>query len=284
MDAIPLGALAMTLGEAPIWNPHRDELTVVDIFGRAVHTIFHDEGKWVLGSSIATETDTGAVVPLDSGELVSVEAGGVFALAGGRRDFVCPVPGVVSEDYRPNDAKLGPDGRLHVGVMDYAATEGAGSLWALDRAGTSELLLEGLTIPNGMDWWEDTFWFVDGPEPKVSAYRQSGGGFVKCGEISTRGIPDGISLDSVGNVWVALWGEGRVDCYGQDGRLLHQVVVPAQLTTSVAFCGPSLTTLAITTARYQLTVEQCEKTPHAGDVFFVEAPLPGRAANMTWAS
>lgn len=282
MTVTPLGALTMTLGEGPVWNPARAELTVVDIFGRAIHRIFHRDGEWVLGDSLATGSDIGAALPLDDGAMVSVQSDGVFLISGNQRDFVCSVPGVESASRRPNDAKLGPDGRLHVGVMDYAATPGTGSLWAVDRSGRSELLLEGLTIPNGMDWWDDTLWFVDGPQHRVSAYQKSSRGLVVSGEILTQGVPDGLSIDSEGNIWVALWGEGRVDCYGQNGDLLHQLVVPARQTTSVAFCGPHLMTLAITTARYQLTDAQCQETPQAGDVFFSEVPVRGRAALMSW--
>ena len=69
------------------------------------------------------------------------------------------------------DGKLGPDGKLWVGVMDYAATEGRGSLWRVGRDGSAQQLLEGLTIPNGLDWWQDEFWFVNGPAEHIHCYQ-----------------------------------------------------------------------------------------------------------------
>jgi sugar lactone lactonase YvrE len=86
-------------------------------------------------------------------------------------------------------------------------------------------------------------------------------------------------------MYVCLWdfgGEGRVDCYDQTGELLYEVPVPAGQTTSVAFCGADLSTLAITTARYQLSPGELELTPLAGDVFFCDAPVAGRPAFTHW--
>jgi len=282
MLVTPLGGLAMTLGEGPVWNVAREELTVVDILGQEVHRITRVNGLWTLGETISTESDVGAALPLHDGSLLSVEATGIYTVSEGERARVCGIPGDSSLTRRPNDAKLGPDGRLYVGVMDYDATPGAGSLWALSRSGVAEMLLEGLTIPNGMDWWDDALWFVNGPESRISSYTPSPRGLVHSGDIKTRGIPDGLTIDSLGNIWVALWGEGRVDCYDQTGELLYEVPVPAGQTTSVAFCGADLSTLAITTARYQLSPGELELTPLAGDVFFCDAPVAGRPAFTHW--
>lgn len=276
--------LSMTLGEGPTWNPSRGELTVVDILGRLIHGLAYQNGAWELIRTIPTESDTGAAIPIEGGDLVSVETEGIFFVSGDRRERICAIPELSKPSQRPNDAKLGPDGRLYVGVMDYTATSGAGKLWAIKRSGESELLLDNLTIPNGMDWWEDIFWFVNGPEPRVTAYRPGPRGLEPCGEILTNGVPDGMTIDSAGNIWVALWGDGRVDCYQQDGVLVSQIRVPASLTTSVAFCGPRMKTLAITTARYQMSEDELQEFPLSGSVFFAEADVAGRPANLRWAN
>lgn len=290
MPVTALGALTMELGEAPIWVPRRSELLVVDIFGRNIHRIAHQlsaidsdfRSSWSLKESISTDSDVGAAVPLADGSLISVEARGFVHIAGGKAQRLFAIPGVTSNDFRANDAKLGPDGRIYVGVLDYDLTEGAGSLWAVDRGGESELMLEGLTIPNGMDWWQGTMWFVNGPEPIVQAYETTTGGLVPSRHIATDATPDGIAIDSDGNIWVALWGQARVDCFSQDGELIDQVSVPTSQPTSVAFCGPNLTTLAITTATYSMTTAQRIASPQAGDVFFADVTAPGRESHCNW--
>lgn len=282
MTISALGSLNLELGEAPIWDSRRSELVIVDIVGRNIYQLAHSPSGWAVSHKIPTESDVGAAIPLGNGSIISVEARGFVLHSGGESERLFAVPGVTSAELRANDAKLGPDGRIYVGVLDYALTEGAGSLWAVDRHGESELMLEGLTIPNGMDWWGDTFWFVNGPEFKVQGYQMTDYGLVAGRHITTEGIPDGVTFDSEGNLWVALWGEGRVDCFSQDGELRARVPVPALQPTSVALCGPTMTTLAITTATYQLTEEQKAATPQAGDVFFTEVPTPGRESHHQW--
>ncbi len=282
MTISALGALNLELGEAPIWDASRSELIIVDIFGRDIYRLGHSPNGWSVKEKIPTDTDVGAAIPLADGSLISVEARGFVHLSGGKAERLFAVPGVTSSDFRANDAKLGPDGRIYVGVLDYDLTVGAGSLWAVNRQGDSELMLDGLTIPNGMDWWKGTMWFVNGPEAKVQAYRTTDKGLVPSRHITTDAIPDGITIDSAGNIWVALWGQGRVDCFSQDGELITQVAVPAIQPTSIALCGPNLTTLAITTATYKLTEEQKAATPQAGDVFFTEVATPGLEFHNTW--
>lgn len=50
---------------------------------------------------------------------------------------------------RMNDAVCDPSGRMWAGSMAYDATEGAGSLYRLDRDGTVTEVVDGLTVPNG---------------------------------------------------------------------------------------------------------------------------------------
>ncbi len=64
----------------------------------------------------------------------------------------------------------------------------------------------------------------------------------------TDGLPDGMCADADGNLWIAVWGRGRVECRTPQGRLLATVAVDAPHTTSVAFAGPDLDLLVITTA------------------------------------
>jgi len=268
VEAKPSGVLQMELGEGPVWNPATGQLSVVDIFGRKVHYLAPGKSGWERVKTTPTSSDVGAALTLDSGELLTCEQAGIFLHGPSGPELIAPLP-VPGDEFRANDAKLGPDGRLFVGVMHYEATAETGSLWAVNRAGQSTLLLEGLTIPNGMDWWGNEVWFVNGPSPEIRCYEMQGQSLHDTGRfISTQGIPDGLSIDSAGNIWVALWGEGRVDCLSRSGDLLGSVVLPAPHTTSVAFVGAHRREIAVTTARFGLSDEQLELYAHSGDVFF----------------
>jgi sugar lactone lactonase YvrE len=263
----------MELGEGPVWNASTGTLTVVDIFGRSVHHLRPTPAGWNVEKTTKTGSDVGAAMILNSGELLTCEQAGVFLHDQSGIHRVAELP-QAGDSFRANDAKLGPDSRLFVGVMDYEATPGAGSLWAITRTGESALLLDDLCIPNGMDWWGDEFWFVNGPTPEIRCYQMRDDRLVDTGRfVSTQGIPDGLSIDSDGNIWLALWDEGRVDCLSRDGVTLRSISLPAPRTTSVAFVGENYNELAVTTARFGLSDEELEEFPHSGDVFF--HPLEG---------
>ena len=62
------------------------------------------------------------------------------------------------------------------------------------------------------------------------------------------GAPDGMTVDAEGELWVAIYGGGRVQRYSPAGVLLEELFVPAEQSTSCAFAGPGLTRLYVTTA------------------------------------
>jgi sugar lactone lactonase YvrE len=272
--ATPTHQLLATLGEGPIWNEATGQLSVVDIFSHAVHFLIPSVSGLRLVDTFHTPTQVGAALPIDTGGLVSCEREGIFLITSDRqRQQVCPLP-VSDAAFRCNDAKIGPDGRVWVGVMHEDAVAGAGSLWAIDPAGKTEQLLAGLTIPNGMDWWEDEFWFVDGPTPHIRCYHWGPEGLVDTGRfVTTPGVPDGLTIDADGDIWVALWGEGAVVCLGRDGTHHHTVSVPSPHTTSACLMG---STLVVTSARLGLGDSDLSRFPRAGDVFTVDVLATGR--------
>ena len=70
------------------------------------------------------------------------------------------------------------------------------------------------------------------------------------------GSPDGLTVDASGDLWVAIYGGGRVQRYAADGELLEELLVPAEQTTCCAFGGPGLNLLYVTTATENWTDEQ----------------------------
>lgn len=267
------GGVHLLLGEGPGVSPATGEVSVVDIFGHEIHLFDPHPTGLRHTRTFTTPTMVGAAIPLDSGDFLSAEAEGIFRIGPqGDRTQVCDLP-VADSDFRCNDAKIGPDGRFWVGIMHVDAKPEAGSLWAIDAVGGAECLLEGLTIPNGMDWWGDDFWFVNGPAEEIRCYRLESGRLVDTGRsVTTPGTPDGFTMDRDGNLWVAIWGGGRVVCLSQEGDLLHSVSVQSPHTTSACFVGSQL---VITSATVGLDDEALTTYPDAGDVFIADVPTTG---------
>jgi sugar lactone lactonase YvrE/L-rhamnose mutarotase len=181
---------------------------------------------------------------------------------------------------RCNDGKCGPDGRLYFGTMHGPSVEArptTGSLYVLDHDGSVRLLVGGVTISNGIAWSPDgrTMYFIDTPTRRVDAFDFDGA----AGAVSNRrvaftipegeGNPDGCATDSAGNVWVAMWGGSSVLAFSPSGAIVARVQLPTTQVSSVAFGGPSLTDLYITTAKEFLDADARAAQPLAGHVFTV---------------
>ena len=54
-----------------------------------------------------------------------------------------------------NEGGCDPDGRFYCGSMAYDKRPGAGKLYRLDPDGSVRVVLEGVTISNGLDWSPD---------------------------------------------------------------------------------------------------------------------------------
>ena len=121
-------------------------------------------------------------------------------------------------DRRPETAKH---------EMAYAETPGAGRLYRLELDGRCTLVLDGLTISNGMGWSPDgtTMYLADSGVGDVFAFDfdLSGGTLDRrrtFAHVGTPGAaPDGLTVDSDGDVWVALWNGAALARYAPDGSL-----------------------------------------------------------------
>jgi sugar lactone lactonase YvrE len=93
------------------------------------------------------------------------------------------------------------------------------------------------------------------------------------------GSPDGLTLDTEGRLWLALWGGSAVCCYSPSAEAEAIVRLPASHVTSCTFGGPDLGDLYITSAWTELSDEQRAREPLAGRLFRCRPGAVGRPAN-----
>src|ERR1043165_8240367 len=112
--------------------------------------------------------------------------------------------------------------------------EGAGGGWLarVEPDGKATVMLDNVTISNGVGWSPDStrMYYADTPTGLVDVFDYDlGSGAVtgrrRCDDVD--GLPDGLCVDADGCVWVALWGAGQVRRYTPDGTLDRTVTVPA---------------------------------------------------------
>jgi sugar lactone lactonase YvrE len=285
------GAVACTteqneLGEGARWDARRDELLRVDILaGRVYRDRVEDDGG--LGSVRTYDVPgiVGAIAPLAGDEGFLLAAGRGFAylsLDGSLR----PLTEVTAAGTRMNDAACDPQGRFWAGTLADDRRVGGGALYRLDRDGRTQLMLGDLTISNGLGWSPDggTMYLADSGSRVVHAFPfDPEPGTISDGRELIRvdeevGGPDGLTVDAAGDLWVAIFGGGRVRRYSPAGELRETLPVPARETTSCAFAGPGLNRLYVTTATEHWTEEQRRAEPGAGLVYRFDTDATGRPA------
>ena len=137
---------------------------------------------------------------------------------------------------RMNDAACDPQGRLWAGTLADDHHPGGGALYRLDTTGQIDLVLTDLTISNGLGWSPDgaTMYFVDSGPRAIYAFAFDGDNVLFNSEAedvvtvdAEIGAPDGLTVDADGDLWVAVFGGGRVQHYSPDGTLRDELMVPA---------------------------------------------------------
>ena len=177
---------------------------------------------------------------------------------------------------RMNEGGCDPDGRFYAGSMAYDRRPGAAALYRLDPDGSVRVVLEGVTISNGLEWSPDGLlaYYADTATHRIDvfdyAYERGLTGRRPFVDLSAEELrPDGLTVDGEGGIWVALSNGSAVRRYTAEGKLDGEVEVPVRKVTACTFGGSRLDQLFITTSREGL---QPGDDPLAGSLFRI---VPG---------
>lgn len=284
MSADPVEVAAPArLGEGPLWDPLRARLMWVDLLASTVHELDPATGH---DTAVEFDRPVAAVALLDDNDGYLVAAGLDVAICAWPSPRLHPVARL-GRGERANDGAVDPAGRFVVGTMAGEAAPGGAALYTVD-GGSVRVAVDGVTISNGLDWSPDaaTMYYVDTPLERIDAFDYD----VTTGALSGRrvfadlrelpGRPDGLTVDADGGVWVAMArGGAAVRRFTPAGRPDHVVELPVPHATSVAFGGPALSDLYVTTSQLRMTVEDLRRWPSAGALFRVDdVGVTGRRA------
>jgi sugar lactone lactonase YvrE len=283
-DAVACTTEQTELGEGARWDARREELLRVDILaGRIYRDRIDAHGGLIPVRTYEVPGTVGAIAPIegDEGWLLAAERGFAHLLPDG---LLRPLAKVARAGTLMNDAACDPQGRFWAGTK--ADEPGGAALYRLDPNGRTELVLDGLTISNGLGWSPDrgTMYLADSGPGVVHAFEFDGEhGAISSGRVLIEmpdevGVPDGMTVDAEGDLWVAIFRGGRVCRYSREGALREELPVPARETTSCAFAGPGLNRLYVTTATENWSDEQRRAEPAAGLVYRFDTDATGRPA------
>lgn len=259
-------------GEGPVWSSTWGGLRWVDMLAGDVLTLRADGSVDRLhvgdvAAFVRPRTRGGWVVATERGLALADEPDGI------------PAPWIELWDdpsVRMNEGGVDSLGRLWCGSMGYDRVPGSATLHRVDADGHVVTVLPDVTISNGIDLSPDHrhAYYNDTPTGRTDVFDVEDGELTRRRPFLTHstGHPDGLTVDSAGNVWVALNGAGRVRCYSPTGQLLTEIELPVRLVTACTLGGDDARDLFITTSRENLD----DPEPEAGAVFRTRVEVPGQ--------
>ena len=281
IDTIPV---ANTLGEGISWDPRTGHVWWTDVEECRLYRL-HYESRTLdsfelperLGSFGFTDNVDILVCAFESGfALYRPETGELSEKQSVEADWA---------GTRMNDGRLDPQGRFWAGSMiedpANAPPQGAGLYSYHDQ--TISQHLDGINISNGLAWSNNgkKLYFSDSPKREIYAFDFD----QEAGKVSNRSVfaktpegayPDGAMVDGEGYLWSAHWGASRLVRYRPDGTIDHTLDVPASQASCLAFGGPEMNIIFVTSARTGLSPDVLAQEGDAGNVFIYKTDFKGK--------
>lgn len=243
------------IGEAPIWNERENALYYTNGGGREICKYDMKNDSF---SIISVEKDCAAFAFCRDGGMLVSRSDGVFKLfTDGTTKEICDTAKFGIRN--ANDMKVGCDGRLYVGTQSERrlgiSSKLDGKLYSIDKNGNVRILLDGMSLSNGMEWSLDEKYFYhtdsDTGIIKEYAFDSENGDISFTGKnIAVPGV-DGFTVDSSGRLFVACWGKGHIAVVDtENAKIERYIELPCKIPASCAFVGKEYDILAVTTASF----------------------------------
>lgn len=260
-------------GEGPVWSPSWGGLRWVDMLAGDVLSLGADGA---VARRHVSEIVAAVRPRRGGGAVLGIERG--FALEDADGTLTRLPPLWDDEGVRMNGGGCDPEGRFYCGSMAYDQRPGAGTLHRLDQDGATAAVLEGVTVSNGLDWSPDgaRAYYADTPTSRIDVFDHDPDrglhGRRPFAAIPDGGLPDGLTVDEHGGLWVALADRGQVWHFSAVGVHDEVVEVPVGMVTACTFGGAQLDQLFITTSRENLPPDA---DPLAGSLFRADVGVRG---------
>lgn len=239
-------------GEGPLWHEESGTLLWVDI---PTGTLFRYDPESRENTTVYQHDGMlgGYTIQADGSLVLFCDKGRILRLIGDDAEII--VPGIDAlRDSRFNDVIADPEGRIFAGTM--ARGDQPAQLYRLDPDGSLSLVIDDLTLANGMGFSPDlaTFYLTDSDSRRIfrMPYDRDTGELgakevlVTVPEEGT--VPDGMTVDTDGNIWSARWDGSGIYKYTANGDLLGKIRFPVRKVSSVTFGGPGYDIAYVTTA------------------------------------
>jgi len=271
-------AVGNILGESPLWLPDIGEFFWLDLLGRRVHGYNPCQRRHRIVAD-GFQEDLGCLVRLANNCILLITATGPLRLDpenGSMKSVTLPVFPENGTCF--NDGKVAPDGSLWLGTSDIDESRPIGTLSRI-TGNRCEEVESGFVISNGPAFSPhgNKAYFSDSANRRILQYALDESGKPLSRDVFATiseddGLPDGLTVDSQGQIFNAHWHGHSVTVYCPDGQIGHRIAVPALNVTSCTFGGHDLSTLFVTSAA--IGADENSSNPE-GDAFLFACNVKG---------
>jgi sugar lactone lactonase YvrE len=241
-------------GEGPLWDDQQQVLYWTDIDGKKFYRLLWKEWRHELVHD-GFQVNGGCMQ--QSGGFVVTNSSGVWLWSPQSKPALLASE-ADGQECLLNDCIADPEGRVYSGSYHFNphGIAAPSFLFRVDTDGSVHVADEGIQFSNGLAFSPNggTLYFSDTVARCIYAYNWHRG----TGKLSDRrvfvrlpreeGFPDGLTVDSDGYLWCAHWFGGCITRYDPDGKRERKVTFPATQTSSLAFGGPDLDVIFVTSA------------------------------------
>ena len=258
--------------EGPVWNPATAEILFSDVPNNVIHawngkeaTVFMKPSGYTGIANKGKESGSNGLTFDSDGRLISAEHGdrrvSLLTKNGEKVTLADRFDGKRLNS--PNDVVVHSSGAVYFTDPIYGLPGGEGDpareidfcgVYRISNEGSVTLVTKELERPNGLAFSPDekTLYVANSHGPRaiilsVAINNDGGGGetkvFFDTKNLSGKGAPDGLKIDTAGNLWAT--GPGGLLVISPDGKLLGRVLT-GKPTANVAFGGKDGKTVFLT--------------------------------------
>ncbi len=244
------------LGEGIHWDKNNKLIWFVDIHSKRLNSLTLDKKI----STYELDQKIGWVLTIRNKKCLMVGMSDGIAIFDPHKNKIVEWVNKFNENVnlRLNDAKADKNGNIWGGVLnDLDETKDDGYFYLMKSKGEFSVIEKNYLVPNGPIIFHEENYILHSDSAKKTIFKyevdfddfyiQERSIFKKFND--SEGYPDGMTLDSEGNIYVAMWGEGKIRKLNSKGDEISNVQFPAQNITNVCFCGEHLNRLIVTSAR-----------------------------------
>ena len=274
------------LAETPIWDERIKKLYWTELFTGDVHQYDPQSKKekvWATGKPI------GSAIPCDDEtKLFCALDGGLYLLDLINGDLRFIAHPETRPEYKYNDTRIDAAGRIFTSsVSKLYATDGykpdmVGSFFMVDTDGSVKIIADHVNQYNAIVWNRDNtvMYVVDTYNQKLLAFpydiKKGPVGRPKTAlDLSAIGMPDGISIDIEGTLYICHWTK-KISIWSHELALKEIIEFPEEYVCCGGFGGEDMKDFFVTTSKFNYTSADLLKNPGAGGIFSARSPVAGR--------